>query len=150
MSSQRSIESRLASASLASFASFIVTLLQSLLMVPLLLAVWKPEVYGQWIVVTTAFGLLTTMDLGLQNYVGNLFTMAGGDRECVRRRLGSGIRAACITAAGLAAVMAGIWFTRRIPAVAANDSSENAALLMSLGMVRSGALSSDSTRLSVS
>jgi hypothetical protein len=135
MSSQRSIESRLASASLASFASFIVTLLQSLLMVPLLLAVWKPEVYGQWIVVTTAFGLLTTMDLGLQNYVGNLFTMAGGDREFIRDRLGSGVRAACITATGLAAVMAGIWFTRRIPAVAAIDSSENAALLMSLGML---------------
>lgn len=135
MTSQRSIESRLASASLASFASFLVTLLQSLLLVPLLLSAWEPDVYGQWIVVTTAFGLLTTMDIGLQNYVGNLFTMAGSDRVCVARRLGSGIRAACITAVGLAGVMAGIWIAGRIPAVSANDSSQNAALLSSLGIL---------------
>lgn len=135
MSSHRSIESRLASASMASFASFLMTLVQSLLMVPLLLAVWRPEVYGEWIVATTAFGLLTTMDLGLQNYVGNLLTMAGGDRRRIREHLGSGVRAACLTAAGLAAVSAGLWFADVMPVAPAAGAAGHGSLVAALGIL---------------
>lgn len=133
MTAHRPIESRLASASVASFASFLTLVLQSLLLVPLLLSVWTPEMYGGWVMVSAAYGLLTTMDIGLQNYVGNCLTMAGhGPRT--REHLGSGIRAAFVTGAGLAVVTLGLWFTNRIPGVAAADSSRDAALLQSLGM----------------
>lgn len=133
MTPHRTIESRLASASIASFASFLTLVFQSLLLVPLLLAVWTPEEYGGWVLVSAAYGLLTTMDTGLQNYVGNFLSMAGA-RSRIRDLLGSGIRAACLTAAGLAAVSLALWYTNRVPGMSGTDIGRAPALMQSLAI----------------
>lgn len=133
MTPHRTIESRLASASIASFASFLTLVFQSLLLVPLLLTVWTPEEYGGWVLVSAAYGLLTTMDTGLQNYVGNSLTMAG-DRSRIRDLLGSGIRAACLSAAGLAVVSVALWYTNRVPGMGGTDIGRAPALMQSLAI----------------
>jgi O-antigen/teichoic acid export membrane protein len=100
-----SIQARLALASIASAASFVLTLLQSVVMVPLLLTVWSPGEYGEWVVVSSTFGMATALDTGLQNFVGNLFAMESGNRKRIHQWLGAGIRAVAITASALAIVV---------------------------------------------
>jgi O-antigen/teichoic acid export membrane protein len=100
-----SIQARLALASIASAASFVLTLLQSVFMVPLLLTAWSPSEYGEWVVVSSTFGMATALDTGLQNFVGNLFAMESGNRIRIHQWLGSGIRAVAITASALAIFM---------------------------------------------
>lgn len=48
-----------------------VALTQSLLQVPLLLTFWAESEYGVWVSVNALLALLTCLDLGHQNYVGN-------------------------------------------------------------------------------
>jgi O-antigen/teichoic acid export membrane protein len=65
--------------------------------------------------------------------VGNCMTMAG-DGPRIRDHLGSSIRAACLTGAGLAVVTLGLWFINRMPGAGAADSGRHAALMQSLGI----------------
>ena len=51
--------------------SFILTFLQSILIVPIILNSWGAVKYGNWITLFAAFTLLQSVDLGHQNYIGN-------------------------------------------------------------------------------
>lgn len=51
--------------------SFILTMLQTLFLVPILLMYWGKDRYGLWLVLMAGFSLLQTLDLGHQNYIGN-------------------------------------------------------------------------------
>lgn len=51
--------------------SFLVTLCQAIVLVPILLKYWGNASYGLWLTVMAGFNLLQTLDLGHQNYVGN-------------------------------------------------------------------------------
>lgn len=65
------IEERAAKNTFAGIVAFIITFLQSILIVPLILSNWGTIKYGHWISLFAGFTLLQTLDLGHQNYIGN-------------------------------------------------------------------------------
>ena len=81
----------------------------SLLLVPLFLRAWGPDVYGRWISLTAFSSYLTLLDLGGQNFIGNVLTekYVRGEYEEFRRTLSEGLSLFCgIAAAGLALMAA--------------------------------------------
>jgi len=72
--------------------SFLVTLCQTIVLVPILLKYWGNTSYGLWLTVIAGFSLLQTLDLGHQNYVGNqLNVQYHTDINQFRRTLGSSL-----------------------------------------------------------
>src|SRR5207249_5879197 len=72
--------------------SFLVTLCQSFVLVPILLKYWGNASYGLWLTLIAGFNLLQSLDLGHQNYVGNQLNMQYHiDRNEFRRTLGSSL-----------------------------------------------------------
>lgn len=68
------VENRAFKGTVYGLIQFIVTFIQSILLVPLLLTVWGQEKYGLYILVFTFIQLLKAIDFGLQTFVGNEFT----------------------------------------------------------------------------
>jgi len=65
---------------------------QALLLVPLLLRVWGRDAYGVWVAVLAALGVLTALDTGHQNFVGNeLNRLHHLDRDAARKILASAL-----------------------------------------------------------
>lgn len=92
-----SVEKRALAGALSGTAGFGVTLLQSLVAVPILLSLWGQENYGIWLAFTAATTLLATIDLGHQNYLGNAFNQDLPKGENIlKARLASGLRAALL------------------------------------------------------
>ncbi len=54
---------------------FGVTLLQTIISVPILLNYWGNDLYGIWIALFAGFSLLQTFDFGHQSYIGNLLNV---------------------------------------------------------------------------
>ncbi|MEK6405919.1 MAG: hypothetical protein AABN34_03035 [Acidobacteriota bacterium] len=72
--------------------SFLVTLGQTLVLVPILLKHWGNVSYGLWLTLMAGFNLLQALDLGHQNYVGNQLNMQyHTDLNQFRRTLGSSL-----------------------------------------------------------
>lgn len=65
------IEKRAAKNTFVGVFSFILTFLQSILIVPIILSSWGTLKYGNWIALFAGFTLLQTLDLGHQNYIAN-------------------------------------------------------------------------------
>lgn len=55
--------------------SFIITLLQSIVSVPILLEFWGNDIYGVWLALFAGFTILQTIDFGHQSYIGNLLNI---------------------------------------------------------------------------
>lgn len=87
-----SIERRAFKNTVVGAFSFLVTLCQTLLLVPILLKCWGNASYGLWLTLMAGFNLLQTLDLGHQNYVGNqLNVQYHTDIHQFRRTLGSSL-----------------------------------------------------------
>jgi len=105
------LETRLAAGSFASLVSLLFGIGTAIVQVPLLLAAWGEETYGAWLLVSAAYSLIISLDLGHQNYVANKISMLGlHDVAACRRVLGSAVKAACIIGmAEVAAAVAVAW-----------------------------------------
>jgi len=91
------IEHRAFAGGISGLASFVSTLGIAVLQVPILLRYWPAEAYGTWILVGTVTAFLTVLDLGHQNYVGNLFIgLSVESRPALKIALGSAIRVAFV------------------------------------------------------
>jgi len=66
-----SIEHRVFKNTTVGAVSFLVTLCQTIVLVPILLKYWGNTSYGLWLTLMAGFSLLQTLDFGHQNYVGN-------------------------------------------------------------------------------
>jgi len=66
---------------------------QPILLVPLFLRAWGAETYGRWLVLTALVSYLSMLDLGGQNYIGNLLAIdfAQGEEETFREKLSEGV-----------------------------------------------------------
>lgn len=87
------IEKRAFAGVFSGAASFLLTLVLTYSVVPLLLANWGRDTYGMWLVVMAAASLLATIDMGHQAYVGNQFNqdfVVGPEQ--LRANLASGLR----------------------------------------------------------
>src|SRR5512134_2975736 len=65
----------------------IIAAAQSILLVPLFLRAWGTNGYGDWLTLTALVSYLGLMDLGGQNYIGNLlaFDYTRGEEADFRR-----------------------------------------------------------------
>lgn len=70
-----SITRRAVSGTAIGFVSMVFTMGQAIFLVPVLLHFWGKEDYGVWLTVVAAGTMLTTLDTGHQNYIGNLFNL---------------------------------------------------------------------------
>ena len=87
----KTLESRTLSSTLAGGLLFLFSLIQNIILVPLILKHWGAEKYGMWISLFAFASLLKTLDLGHQNYVGNEFNKAHfNDINLAKKILGSG------------------------------------------------------------
>src|SRR5262249_2515655 len=79
---------------LASFAfGQIVSVAQTVILVPLFISAWGASEYGQWLGLTSFVAYLSLLDLGGQNYIGNLLAAehVHGDDVAFGRRLSEGV-----------------------------------------------------------
>jgi len=77
----------------STFLYHIIAAAHSILLVPLFLRAWGTDGYGNWLVLTAFVSYLGLLDLGGQNYIGNLlaFDNAQGDEIGFRRRFSEGL-----------------------------------------------------------
>lgn len=73
--------------------SQVIAAAQPILLVPLFLRAWGANEYGRWLVLTALVSYLSLLDLGGQNYIGNLLAIdhAQGKREAFREKLSEGV-----------------------------------------------------------
>lgn len=77
--------------------SFLISVFQTIILVPLLLKYWGNVSYGLWLSLMAGFNLLQTLDLGHQNYVGHKLNMQyHTDIPGFRQTLGSSLLIAYI------------------------------------------------------
>ena len=93
-------EHRAAHGAAVGLIGLVFSLGQSVLQVPVLLNFWSSNTYGLWAAIAAAVALLTTLDAGHQNYLGNEFNRVWSNGpEAVKRVVASGFRiAVCIAA----------------------------------------------------
>lgn len=67
----RSVEYRAFKATLVNGLSFLITFLQTIILVPILLKFWGKEQYGIWLSISALYSLLQTFNTSHQTYIGN-------------------------------------------------------------------------------
>jgi O-antigen/teichoic acid export membrane protein len=73
--------------------SQVIAAAQPIILVPLFLRAWGAGDYGRWLVLTALVSYLSMLDLGGQNYIGNLLAIdhAQGKHEAFRNKLSEGV-----------------------------------------------------------
>ncbi len=94
---KKSIERRALESTVAGGVLFVITFIQSIVLVPLFLQYWGAEKYGVWLTMYSFVVLLRAFDAGHQTYVGNEFNKYfHTDKNVAQQILGSSIRIALI------------------------------------------------------
>jgi O-antigen/teichoic acid export membrane protein len=78
---------RFLSASAASWAKILLTVVTQILLVPVFLSHWSVKVYGCWLIVQTVVGLASLMSAGVHSYAGFEFLKIGDRKPHESRRL---------------------------------------------------------------
>lgn len=83
---------RLISGSIASWIRIGVTMVSQIVLVPVYLTYWKIEVYATWLAIQALIAVLSTLDIGHQNFLGyEFFKFTNGDKPGLSRLLCSGV-----------------------------------------------------------
>ena len=109
----------------------------AILLVPLFLTAWGPAVYGKWLSLTAMITYMTLLDLGGQNYIGNILT---GDysrslHERFREHLAEGLSFFALVSVSGFIVLAGILLVPAlsIPGIEAPLSPSSRWILLLVG-----------------
>ncbi|RFM27395.1 hypothetical protein DXN05_15360 [Deminuibacter soli] len=79
------------------FILFVLTFVQSIVLVPVFLQYWGSEKYSVWLTLYAFITLMRTLDLGHQNYIGNEFSkLYHSDKRAASGLLGSSVRVALL------------------------------------------------------
>lgn len=90
MSNNSNIQRRAFKNSILGFVSFIFSLVQTIIIVPVLLKYWGNETYGIWLSLYAGFALLQSLDTGHINYIGNTLNITyNSNREELKLTLSS-------------------------------------------------------------
>lgn len=90
MRADTSIQNRVFRNSLVGLFSFVLALLQAIIIVPILLKYWGNSTYGVWLSLYAGFTLLQSLDMGHINFIGNKLNIVfHTDHEELRKTLGS-------------------------------------------------------------
>jgi len=149
------VERRVASGSFLASLSFALSVIQTLVQVPLLLKFWSPTEYGMWMAVMAATSLVTRLDIGHQSFVGNLFNRYWVQNKVhMRSVFASGVLGALIVAA--VELVAGIllfsfgkteWLSGPVPEGAGRDDFRIAFFAYLLFWVAQGSVGGIIARL---
>jgi O-antigen/teichoic acid export membrane protein len=128
--------SRLISGSLASWALIAVTIVSQIALVPIYLTYWSVEEYGIWLAIQAIISVLSTVDVGYQNFLGyEFFKFAKDNRTQVSKYLWSGI---CISIGiSLAQIVLILIFlaSGALPILLGESRSVNTELMDAAGIV---------------
>ena len=92
---------RLLGGSAVSLLGFVVTVLQALLLVPLLLSVWTAETFAVWVTALAIHAFLISCDVGFHAFLGVEIILKGlGQRAEVRKLFSVALRAWVVLSAG--------------------------------------------------
>ena len=132
-----SVSSRLISGTTASWMQIGVTLITQLTLVPLYLSYWDVTTYGLWLAVLALSALLTSLDLGFQEYIGFEFLRFGKKRlPELSKYLCSGLLIGIVMGIIQLLVIAGILFFGNIGALLGEQSAgRQAQLIYDAGIV---------------
>lgn len=90
MNKNSSIQHRAVRNSFVGLISFILSLAQTIVLVPVLLKYWGSEKYGVWLALYAGFSLLQSLDTGHINYIGNKINITyHTDRSELKKTLAS-------------------------------------------------------------
>jgi len=90
-----STSKRLISGTLASWAKILIIFLAQMALVPLYLTYWNVQIYGLWVAVQALLSVMSTLDLGHQNFIGYELFKFGHDEK---RELALNLWSACVIA----------------------------------------------------
>jgi hypothetical protein len=106
---------RLVGGSAVSLFGFAVTVLQAILQVPLLLAVWPAETFAAWVTALAMHSLVVSCDVGFHNFVGVEIILTGlGRRDLVRGLFGDALRVWVVLSAAQVVILTAVWFGPRL------------------------------------
>lgn len=127
--------SRLISGSLASWALIAVTIISQIALVPIYLNYWSVEEYGIWLAIQAIINVLSTVDVGYQNFLGyEFFKFAKDNRLQVSRYLWSGIAISiCISIAQILLIT--VFLASGALPMLLGESQLNEELLKAAGVV---------------
>ena len=95
MKTDTNIQQRAFKNSYVGFISFLVTMLQAFISVPILLNLWGSETYGVWLALFAGFTLFQSVDYGHINYLGNEMNLLyHKDKKELKNILSSSFRVA--------------------------------------------------------
>lgn len=117
--------------------TFVVQVLLQFLSVPICLSSWGAAVYGDWLVLAAAGGLLMMADLGVAGHLSNGLraAWARGEQAAGQRILQAGLGAYALLLSVLLAVLAGVMALLDLPALLGVERLEHAhAVLVLLGL----------------
>jgi O-antigen/teichoic acid export membrane protein len=107
-----SIIARSIKGTLVGSLTFLVQMLQSILIVPIMLQAWGAPQFGVWLTLQAGMGMLLTLETGHLAYVGSELGKAlPVDRDRTRTILGAALRFAVALAIVEGLVVAGMWAT---------------------------------------
>src|ERR1700744_1005790 len=82
---------RLISGSIASWIRIGVSMVSQIFLVPIYLTYWKVEVFATWLAIQALLVVLSTLDMGHQNFLGyEFFKFTNGDKQGLSKLLWSG------------------------------------------------------------
>lgn len=121
----------------SSGVSQVIAAAQPIVLVPMFLSAWGASGYGRWLVLTALVSYLSMLDLGGQNYIGNLLAIdyAQGKHESFRDRLSEGVSlflGIALTALFLVAVLLFGVMSPRVPGLGNLISMEERWILLFL------------------
>lgn len=117
--------------------TFAVQVLLQFLSVPICLSAWGGVVYGDWLVLMAAGGLLMIADLGMHGHLGNGLraAWARGEHAIGQRILQAGLGAYGLSLSALLAVLAGVVVLLDVPSLLGIEELEHPqAVLVLLGL----------------
>ncbi|MDZ4688737.1 MAG: hypothetical protein SH850_26995 [Planctomycetaceae bacterium] len=120
---------RLLGGSAVSLLGFFVTVLQAILQVPLLLAVWPGETFASWVTAVAMHALLVSGDVGFHSFIGVEIILIGLEKTAdVRSLFAASLRIWAILSLVQAAVVGVVWC---VPGLMASVAPDTARLLAS-------------------
>ncbi|MCW2249605.1 O-antigen/teichoic acid export membrane protein [Azospirillum fermentarium] len=117
--------------------TFVIQTLLQFLSVPICLSAWGPVVYGDWLVLMAAGGLLMVADFGMQGHLGNGLraAWARGEQAAGQRILQAGLGTYALSLSVLLAVLAGSLMLLDVPSLLGVEQLEHPqATLVLLGL----------------
>ncbi len=127
---------RVISGSLASWVKIGITMLSQMALVPLYLSNWSIKVYAVWLAIQALVGVLATLDIGHQQFVGfEFFSFSSDDKEGLSKLLCSATLVGIILGVVQIILIVILWFSGALPNLLGSKNLADNLLIHDAGIV---------------